>query len=197
MPVTKPSSGGSGGTGGEIAKGLGGLLLISAAVYFVRWLVIKLLWIWAKVKLGFFTLGKFLVCVGALVIFSFIVVLICDALSPLVRTIKKDRERRQAMAMCRLPSLIAFRTGRSEMENEQAAKVDTFMASLLRNRYRELTGCLPDQFTFRNSQSAFSAFKTGELPTALTSNRQQIEQDLFAPLIATYRTNNSHQYSKE
>ena len=195
--TTRPPSRGSGGAGAEFAKGVGGLLLIAATVYFVKWLFIKLLWIWGKMKLGFFTLGKFLVCLGALVVSSFIIASAYDVLlAPLIRRIKKDREKWDNMSRCRLPDIDTFRTGRSLRDGE-VGKVDTWMATLLRNRYRELYGVFPERFTFRNNPSAFSEFKAGELPRALLASRVQIEQDLFSPLIAAYRAGNSQQNMKE
>ena len=196
MPTTKPSSGSSGSVGTEVAKGIGGLLLIAAAVYFVHWLVVKILWIWGKVVLGFFTAGKIAVCIGALTILSFIVALICDALTPLVLRMAKDRKTRRAMGQSRLPALTTFQTGKSTKEDE-VGKVDAFMASLLRTRFRELTGSVPDRSTFRNNQSAYAAFKAGELPNALISARHQIESELFSPLVAAYRAGDCHQIGKE
>ena len=195
MPISKKS--GSGGSAGdEIIKVILFCLIVAAAAAFIKWFLGIVMWIWGLVKIGFITAGRVLVCLAALVILCFIIALICDALAPLVRRWKKDRARRLAMSRCRLPDINTFRTGRSSRDGE-AGKIDAFMSSLLRTRYYDLTGSFPDRFTFRNNMSAYAAFKKGELPAALLSARSQIEQDLFAPLIAAYRTSDSHQNPKE
>jgi hypothetical protein len=125
-----------------------------------------------------------------------VIALLCDALAPLFRRIRKSREKRRAMARCRLPSLSAFRTGKSEMEDE-VAQVDRFLSTLLRERYLQLTGYLPDRNTFRNNESSYTSFKAGELPRAILTVQTQVEQDLFSPLIAAYRMSDGKEPVKE
>ena len=195
MPDTKTSTGG-GGAGSEFVKGILGLIVIGIAISIVIKAIKVGLHLWALALSGFHFLLKaflFLLCV---ILVSMLVALICDVLAPLIRRIKKDREKQRSIASCRLPSLTAFRTGQSELKNEQTGKIDTFLARLLRERYQELTGSLPDRNTFR-SATTYNAFKAGELPNAIRRAERQVEQDIFSPLIAAYRTGNQQNSAKE
>jgi hypothetical protein len=192
MPLAKPTQG---SLGSDLVKFVAGLCLIALVVRVgIEFFEIGLQ-IWALAKAGFYFCVKAFLVVLALILASILIALLCDALAPVLRRIKKVRERRIAIQRCRLPSLQAFLTGKSPMDGE-VEKIDAFLASLLRDRYCEMTGRLPDGSTFRN-RNAFSSFKAGELVPVLMGAKHQVEQELFAPLIGAYRMSDASQTEKE
>lgn len=193
--MTAPTRSTQGSLGSDIVKLVAGLCLIALVVRVgIEFFEIGLQ-IWALAKAGFYFCVKAFLIMLAMILAAILIALLCDALAPVLRRVNNAHEKRIAIQRCRLPSLQTFQTGKSQMDGE-VEKIDLFLSSLLRDRYLEMTGRLPDGNTFRN-RNAFSSFKAGELAPVLMEAKHQVEQELFAPLIGAYRMSDDSQTEKE